>query len=184
MLSAGTGCEAGSMPILPTERDPRFITIRRGGTLTDDDHRLLAEWAALCAEHVLPLFEREQPGDSRPRDAIELGRAWIRGEVPMKEAHQRAFVANAAGKGLPEAARFAALAAGQAVAVAHVAAHELGAAAYAIRAVAASVPDSEGDAARLAERDWQRAQLPEEIRELVLDDQRLRSPICWNVFDD
>ena len=138
MLSAGAGCEAGSMPILPTERDPRFITIRRGGTLTDDDHRLLAEWAVLCAEHVLPLFEREQPGDSRPRDAIELGRAWIRGEVPMKEAHQRAFVANAAGKGLPEAARFAALAAGQAVAVAHVAAHELGAAAYAIRAVAAN----------------------------------------------
>ena len=172
------------MPILPTERDPRFITIRRGGTLTDDHHRLLAEWAALCAEHVLPLFEREQPGDSRPRDAIELGRAWIRGEVPMKEAHQRAFVANAAGNGLADPAKFAALAAGQAVAVAHVAAHELGAAAYAIRAVVASVPGSEGDGARLAERDWQRAQLPEEIRELVLDDQRLRSPICWNVFDD
>lgn len=172
------------MPILPTERDPRFITIRRGGTLTDEHHRLLAEWAALCAEHVLPLFESEQSGDSRPRDAIELGRAWIRGEVPMKEAHQRAFVANAAGKGLPDPAKFAALAAGQAVAVAHVAAHELGAAAYAIRAVVASVPSSEADAARLAERDWQRAQLPEQIRELVLDDQRLRSPICWNVFDD
>jgi hypothetical protein len=172
------------MPILPTERDPRFITIRRGGTLTDDDHRLLAEWAAQCAERVLPLFERQQPGDSRPRDAIELGRAWIRGEVPMKEAHQRAFVANAAGKGLPDPAKFAALAAGQAVAVAHVAAHELGAAAYAIRAAVASVPRSEADAARLTERDWQRAQLPEEIRELVLDDQRLRSPICWNVFDD
>jgi hypothetical protein len=172
------------MPILPTERDPRFITIRRGGTLTDEDHRLLAEWAALCAEHVLPLFESELPGDSRPRDAIELGRAWIRGEVPMKEAHQRAFVANRAGRGLPVPAKFAALAAGQAVAVAHVAAHELGAAAYAIRAVVAAVPGSEGNAARLAERDWQRAQLPEKIRELVLDDQRLRSPICWNVFDD
>ncbi|KAF2420392.1 putative immunity protein [Microbacterium sp. B35-30] len=192
------------MPILPTVRDPRFITIRRGGTLTDEDHRLLAEWAALCAERVLPLFEREQPGDSRPRDAIELGRAWIRGEVPMKEAHQRAFVANAAGKGLPDPAKFAALAAGQAVAVAHVAAHELGAAAYAIRAVAAGAtrPEASGDApaargggvgtdsagetdaARLAERDWQRAQLPAQIRELVLDDQRLRSAICWNVFDD
>jgi hypothetical protein len=172
------------MPILPTERDPRFITIRRGGTLTDDEHRQLAEWAALCAERVLPLFESEQPGDSRPRDAIELGRAWIRGEVPMKEAHQRAFVANAAGRGLPNPAKFAALAAGQAVAVAHVAAHELGASAYAIRAVVASVPGSGADAARLAERDWQRAQLPEQIRELVLDDQRLRSPICWNVFDD
>jgi hypothetical protein len=25
---------------------------------------------------------------------------------------------------------------------------------------------------------------PAEVRELVLDDQRSRSPICWNVFDD
>ena len=57
------------MPILPAERDPRLITIRRGGTLTDQHHRLLAEWAALCAEHVLHLFEQEQPRDTRPRDA-------------------------------------------------------------------------------------------------------------------
>jgi hypothetical protein len=182
MLSAGAGCEAGSMPILPTERDPRFITIRRGGTLTDDDHRLLAEWAAQCAERVLPLFEREQPGDSRPRDAIELGRAWIRGEVPMKEAHQRAFVANAAGRGLPDPAKFAALAAGQAVAVAHVAAHELGAAAYAIRAVQAAALGREGEAAGRQECQWQRGQLPDEVRELVLDDQRLRNHLCWFVF--
>jgi hypothetical protein len=35
--------------ILPKDRDPRFITIRRGGTLTDADHRLLALWAAACA---------------------------------------------------------------------------------------------------------------------------------------
>ncbi len=43
--------------ILPKQRDPRFITLRRGGTLTDSDHQLLAVWAAACAEHVLPLFE-------------------------------------------------------------------------------------------------------------------------------
>jgi hypothetical protein len=172
------------MPILPAVRDPRFITVRRGGTLTDADHHLLAEWAIACVEHVLPLFEAERPGDPVLTDTLELSRAWIRGEVPMREAHQRAFVANAAGKGLPDPARFVALAAGQAVAVAHVPAHELGAAAYAIRAVAASAPETEADAARRHERDWQRAQLPEAIRELVLDDQRLRSPICWNVFDD
>ena len=46
--------------ILPKVRDPRFITIRRGGTLTDPDHRSLAVWAADCAEHVLPLFESER----------------------------------------------------------------------------------------------------------------------------
>jgi hypothetical protein len=29
---------------------------------------------------------------------------------------------------------------------------------------------------------WQRARLPAAIRELVLDDQRLRNGICWLVF--
>ena len=60
--------------ILPKDRDPRFITIRRGGTLTDADHRLLALWAADCAAHVLPLFEAMQPADPRPRQAIEQTR--------------------------------------------------------------------------------------------------------------
>jgi hypothetical protein len=93
-------------------------------------------------------------------------------------------VANAAARGLPDPAKFAALAAGQAVAVAHVAAHELGAAAYAIRAAVASTLASEAESARVRERDWQRERIPAEVRELVLDDQRRRSAICWNVFDD
>ncbi|MDQ1537732.1 MAG: hypothetical protein QOE58_2125 [Actinomycetota bacterium] len=53
--------------ILPKVRDPRFVTIRRGGTLTDSDHRLLALWAATCAEHFLDLFESALPEDPRPR---------------------------------------------------------------------------------------------------------------------
>lgn len=172
------------MPILPTERDPRLITVRRGGTLTDEHHRLLAEWALQCAEHVLPLFEDGQPGDERPRQAIAVGRAWIRGEVSMKVAHSEAFQANAAARGMPDPVKLAALSAGQAVAVAHVAAHDLGAAAYAIRAVGASVPAAEASDAQAAEREWQRERLPEAVRELVLDDQRRRSAICWHVFDD
>ena len=43
----------GGAVILPEVRDPRLVTIRRGGTLTDADHHLLALWAATCAEHVL-----------------------------------------------------------------------------------------------------------------------------------
>ncbi|WP_251150979.1 putative immunity protein [Cellulosimicrobium sp. Marseille-Q4280] len=173
------------MPILPTDRDPRLITVRRGGSLTDDHHRLLAEWAILCADHVLPLFEQARPDDTRPRGALETARGWMRGDVPVRDAHRAAFPANAAGRDQPAPAKYAALAAGQAVAVAHVAAHDLGAAAYAIRAAAAEAATrGQGEAARVAERDWQRERIPEEVRELVLDDQRLRSPICWNVFDD
>jgi len=170
------------MMILPKERDPRLITERRGGTLTDAHHHLLAEWAALCAEHVLEHFERVRPDAPAPREAIRAGRAWVRGEVRMSDARNAAFAANAAAGGLPAPARFAALAAGQAAAVPHVAAHDLGAAAYAIKAaMAAALPD-DAESARLRERDWQRDQLPEDVRQLVIDDQRQRDDICWNVF--
>jgi thymidine phosphorylase len=169
--------------ILPTVRDPRFVTIRRGGSLTDPDHHLLAEWAALCAEHVLPLFELAQPDDPRPRQAIESARAWVRGDVTMMQARAAGGHAMGAARDLSGAARHAAYAAGQAGAVAHVAAHELGAAAYAIKAARAAAPDGAGEVAGREECQWQRDRLPEAIRELVLDDQRLRNDICWSVFD-
>lgn len=169
--------------ILPKERDSRFITIRRGGTLTDADHRLLALWAAICAEHVLPLFESVVPGDDRPRFAIEQVRAWARGEVSMTQSRTAAGHANAAARDLRGAPRFAAYAAGQAAAVAHVAAHELGAAAYAIKAARAAAAAGEDNESGRRECQWQRDQLPDAIRALVLDDQRLRNDICWSVFD-
>jgi hypothetical protein len=169
--------------ILPKIRDPRFITARRGGTLQDDDHRLLALWAADCAEHVLPLFKRVRPEDDRPRRAIDLGRAWARGEITWAEARTAAGHANAAARDLTGAARHAAYAAGQAAAVGHVAAHELGAAAYAIRAVRAAATADEGVAVGRLECLWQRTRLPRQIRELVLDDQRLRNELCWFAFD-
>jgi hypothetical protein len=169
--------------ILTKDRDPRLVTVRRGGTLQDRDHHLLAIWAADCAEHVLHFFEQAQPGDDRPRRAIELARAWARGEIKMTESRTAAGHAMGAARDLSGAARAAAYAAGQAAAVAHVAAHELGAAAYAIRAVRAAAPEEGRDEAGRAECRWQRAQLPGEIRELVLDDQMLRNHVCWFVFD-
>ena len=86
----------------------------------------------------------------------------------------------AGARDLRGAARHAAYAAGQAGA--HIAAHELGAAAYAIKAARAGAPEGEGQGAGRLECRWQRDQLPEAIRALVLDDQRLRNDICWSVF--
>jgi hypothetical protein len=168
--------------ILPGIRDPRLVTIRRGGTLTDTNHRHLALWAAQCAEHVLPLFEQAQPEDPRPRLAVEAARAWVRGEMKMMPARAIGGHAMGAARPLRGAARFAAYSAGQAACVAHVAEHDLGAAAYAIKAVRAAAPAGDEDSAGRLERDWQRARLPLEVRELVLEDQERRNDICWFVF--
>jgi hypothetical protein len=169
--------------ILPKIRDARFITVRRGGSLQGDDHHLLALWAADCAEHVLHHFEAARPYDDRPRHAIDLARAWARGEVTMTQARTSAGHANAAARDLLGAARHAAFAAGQAAAVAHVAAHELGAAAYAIRAAQAAAPNDDREEAGRLECRWQRDQLPLGIRDLVLDDEVLRNELCWFVFE-
>ncbi|MDH6678503.1 hypothetical protein M2284_002706 [Rhodococcus sp. LBL1] len=168
--------------ILPKVRDPRMVTIRRGGSLTDADHRLLALWAAECADHVLCLFEREHPGDHRPRDAVAAARAWARGDMPMMRARAAGGHAMGAARPLVGAARFAADAAGQAACVGHVAEHDLGAAAYAIKAVRSAQPGN-SRAGRI-ERDWQRDKLPEPVRTLVLEDQARRDSICWSVFSD
>jgi hypothetical protein len=169
--------------ILPKVRDPRLTTIRRGGTLTDADHRLLALWAATCAEHVLPLFEQTVPDDPRPRQAINAARSWVRGELPMMRTRALGGHAMGAARPLRGAARFAAYAAGQAACVAHVPEHDLGAAAYAIKAAQAAAPPAESEQVRRRERAWQCAQLPAQVRDLVIADQHRRNEICWSIFD-
>ena len=173
----------GRQIIFTEIRDPRLVTMRRGGTLQDADHRLLAVWAADCAQHVLHHFEQARPGDDRPRQAIELGRAWARGEITMTQARTAAFAAHAAAREAVGAAKEAARAAGHAVAVAHMADHELGAAAYAIRAARAAAREGEREEAGRLECQWQRIQLPSEIQGLVLDDQRSRNEKCWSLFE-
>jgi hypothetical protein len=128
--------------ILSKDRAPRLITIRRGGTLTDADHRLLALWAAACAEHVLHRFRSARPSDPRPRQAIDQIRAWTRGEIPMSESRSA------------------------------------GGHAMAVQAAAAGQAERAGQ----LECRWQRDQLPGPIRQLVLDDQRMRNHLCWSVF--
>jgi hypothetical protein len=169
--------------IFSSDRDRRLVTVRRGGTLTDEDHHLLAQWAALCAEHVLPLFEAVRPDDARPREAVEHARAWARGEVGMMRARAVGGHAMGAARDLRGAPRYAAYAAGQAACVGHVAAHDLGAAAYAVKAAQAAAPPDEVEAAGRVEVRWQRDRLPAAVRDLVLDDQQRRNALCWNVFD-
>ncbi|QJU53383.1 hypothetical protein SCB71_08945 [Herbiconiux sp. KACC 21604] len=105
-------------------------------TLSEADRREVAAWAAVCAERVLGLFEAEAPQDGRPRDAITRARAFARGELDAAGEIRRRFEAGrAATSASSPAAVAAARAAAQASGVAHMGAHALGAAAYAVRAV-------------------------------------------------
>ena len=110
-------------------------------TLSEDDRRLLAAWAADCAERVLYLFEAEAPEDDRPRALIARARAYARGEMATAEGIRRRFTGGVgAGEVKSPAAVAAARAAGQAAGGCHMGAHALGAAAYAVRAAGLAEP--------------------------------------------
>jgi hypothetical protein len=74
---------------------PMVAEVEKGSEMGLDkrDHGSLSLWAADCAEHVLPCFEEERPKDDRPRNAVEAGRAWARGEIAMGEARAAGFAA-------------------------------------------------------------------------------------------
>lgn len=105
-------------------------------TLTVEDRRAVASWAADCAEGVLVIYEEAVPGDPRVRAAIDQARAFALGEIAVGDAvRRRGGEAGAAAREAPTpAATAAAYAAEQAAAVAHTGAHALGAAGYAAKA--------------------------------------------------
>lgn len=110
-------------------------------TRESDYHKLFALMAARDAERVLSLFEKERRRDPRPRRAIEAIRAWARGtrELGMASVRKLSLDAHAAARACKsDSARFAARAAGHAVAAWHVPTHAMGAPMYAGKAVLAA----------------------------------------------
>ena len=110
--------------------------------LSEADRRIVAEWAADCAERVVGLFEAQAPDDHRPRDAIARARAFARGELGVADEIRRRFAGGGAARHMKDpAAAAAARAAGQATGIPHMGAHALGAAAYAATAAGLAAPD-------------------------------------------
>jgi hypothetical protein len=133
-------------------------------TIEEDQQKGLALWAADCAERSLHVFEGSHPDDRRPRKALDLARAWARGDIPVSAARGGSSAANAAARITEEdsPARDAARAAGHAAAAAHNPGHALHAAAYAVKALT----ETDTEAAE-KERSWQFDHLAEELRPLV-----------------
>ncbi len=120
----------------------------------DTTHKLLALYAAECAEHVLVVFGQACPQDFRPREAIETARHWAKGKISIGDARKAAFAAHAAAREAAEPfAKFAARAAGHAAATAHVNSHAKHAAVYAIKASQNAMEESA----------WQKSHCPVDI---------------------
>ena len=143
------------------------------------DQRSLAIWAADCTERVLPFFEKAYPKDDRPRKAIEACRTWVRtGVFKMKDIRKASLDAHAAArKALADnnsAACFAARAAGQAVATAHVAQHAFGPSYYALKIAAVDSANAQIKVAK--EFNWQLHHLPKNLRKAWKDWQNKKLP--------
>lgn len=129
-------------------------------SLSLSDRRLVAEWAAACADRVLWRFETACPDDDRPRAAIVRTRAFATGELEAAAGIRQRFGGGSIAATSP-AATAAARAAGQASAVCHMGAHALGAAGYAVLAVKLGAPDRPEVAQ--TEMEWQRAQMSADV---------------------
>ncbi|HEY9754515.1 MAG TPA: hypothetical protein V6C97_05125 [Oculatellaceae cyanobacterium] len=141
-------------------RDKRIVAEHRGGLLGKEHHRQLMKWAIECSSHVLPLFGKTV--DERLLYALRVGEDWRQGNAPVGQAQKASLGAHAVAREQTDPVAVAvARSVGQAVATAHMADHSLGAALYALKAVAASGGSMDD------ERSWQDKQLPEDVRELV-----------------
>jgi len=105
---------------------------------SEQDRRLLAQWASSCAQRVLPMFEVQHPTDARPREALETARAWVHGEVNVGQAREVAFAAHDAARAAVD---------------------------YALTAVRLA-PSGDNEAVE-QERTWQTEALPNAVRQLA-----------------
>jgi hypothetical protein len=152
--------EVRSLSDVATRRQPGALT------LSEDDRRVLATWAADCAERVLPLFEVAAADDPRPRQAIDGTRGFARGELRIGVLRTLAAGAHAAAREVGDpTAEAAARAAGHAAAVAHMASHARGVPAYAAKAAALAAPDDPSGAG--AEVGWAVGHASPAVREVL-----------------
>jgi hypothetical protein len=142
-------------------RDKRFVAEHRGGSLKKEQHYQLANWARVCAEHVLPYFGKFV--DPRLVNALKVAEDWPKGKASVGDARKASVESHAvAREQTNQVAVAVARAIGQAVATVHMADHSLGGAYYGLKAVKSAGKSVE------EERKWQNEKLPNDIKEVIL----------------
>src|SRR5262249_33478740 len=76
--------------------------------LTQDDLRVVGQWAIGCVDRALPVFETHVPSDSRPREAVEGLKAFIDGGKRTGQLRSRGWAAWSAAREVGDPAASAA----------------------------------------------------------------------------
>lgn len=143
-------------------KKPKFSLLRQDPEMKklfrNCDKITAALWAIACTNRVLHFYEESFPEDTRPHQALKTLQDWIKtGKFSMTVIRGAALASHAAAREVGEdtPARSAARAAGQAVSTAHVEAHALAAANYALQAIHRYANPEDAQTAVFNERDWQ-----------------------------
>ena len=143
-------------------RDKNWVLEHRGGSLKIDQQKQLMKWALECVNHLLPLLNGSI--NEKITNAITVGNNWITGKATTGDAIKSAREIIKYVRTLNnELEILITRAAGQAVATAHMADHSMGPVYYGIKAIKINGGSID------SEIKWQIEQLPNNIKELVLN---------------
>ena len=143
-------------------RDKNWVLEHRGGSLKIDQQKQLMKWSIECVNHLLPLLNNNI--NEKIMEAITIGNNWIIGKANTGDAIKISREIIKYVRTLNnELEILITRAAGQAVATAHMADHSMGPVYYGIKAIKINGGSID------SEIKWQIGQLPNNIRELVVN---------------
>jgi hypothetical protein len=107
------------------------------GLIEKQKHRTLVLWATEYAEDLAKKFETKYPNELRPREAIEICRAWARGDVKMPVARKAILAAHNAATEISDDIIYCSIvrAIGHVLGTIHVETHAIGGPMYALTAL-------------------------------------------------
>ncbi len=149
--------------------------------------RTLCLWSIDYAEaHLLLVFEREFPDDTRPREALANSRGWLEGRVKFvdaKDTNNGAHNAATAAEGHP-AAQAAARAIAHASLTIHVSAHCMGIAFYGAIALAYAqlgLDATQEEYLVVAKQAW--AEMEDALRNIAVENEPNPAKLDWGFWN-
>lgn len=143
----------------------------------------LANWAIHYSEQVLlPIWEKNSPGDERPKEALEAARQWLSGAIKLPEAKKKILECHGAARDAESksAAQAAARAIGQSASTIHSARHCIGLALYGALAMAYDELGTDAPWDQLDERAAEECRkMLEALKEISVENEPNPAKISW-----